>query len=341
MHSYRKIQTIRQRKLVLLILLPSLSDYVFKNFIRCLQDHLLGRLLGHDLDGDSGKVYTPKDRLTVRIQNETIFRVCTARINYTTYDMRRAYDTVNPHTHPFIILSSPETDPGRHPFWYAAVIGIFHANVQHTGKDSRDYSLRWMEFLWVRWMGPVSNYSFGRQQARLPKIGFIPDSDEFAFGFLDPSLVLRGCHLLPSFKDGRTPNLLTMASKKTRTEARTSGLDDDWMSYYVGIFVDRDMLMRFLGHGVGHKGQTNCALCVDDTEDEDEGVNDDLDTGSNMQAELCLSEPLLGVNNAEAAVDPQDGDNDGDNDYPSLNRDDDNVDSDEELDDEVDLEGWL
>ncbi|KAF7794670.1 hypothetical protein EIP86_005808 [Pleurotus ostreatoroseus] len=27
----------------------------------------------------------------------------------------------------------------------------------------------------------------------------------------------------------------------------------DWRFYYVGIFVDRDMLMRYLGGGIGHK----------------------------------------------------------------------------------------
>ncbi len=69
-----------------------------------------------------------------------------------------------------------------------AVIGVFHANVQHVGANSRNYRVRRMEFLWVRWLGVVPDYAFGRRLARLPKIGFIPDSDEFAFGFLDPSL---------------------------------------------------------------------------------------------------------------------------------------------------------
>ena len=205
-----------------------------QNFIVSLKDHLLGRLLGCNFDGDTEAVFTPEDHLTVRLQNETIFRVHTARINYTTYDMRRAYDTINPRTHPFVIVASPETAPGAHPFWYAAVIGVFHANVQHTGKYSRDYRPRRMEFLWVRWMGLVPDYSFGRQQARLPKVGFIPDSDDFAFGFLDPSLVLRGCHLLPVFGDGRTTELLN-TTPGSITQARPSGEQDDWMNFYVGM----------------------------------------------------------------------------------------------------------
>ncbi len=46
------------------------------------------------------------------------------------------------------MVASPETETGSHPFWYAAVLGIFHAKVQHVGKDSRDYRFRSMEFLW-------------------------------------------------------------------------------------------------------------------------------------------------------------------------------------------------
>ncbi len=46
----------------------------------------------------------------------------------------------------------------------------------------------------------------------LPKIGFIPDSDEFALGFLDLSHVVRGCHLIPSFIDRKTKDLLTTDS---------------------------------------------------------------------------------------------------------------------------------
>ena len=199
-----------------------------------MKDHLLGRLLGRSFDGDTDELFTPEDRLTVCIQNETIYRVRTARINYTTYDLRRGHHTVNPRTHPYIIMASPEADPNSHPFWYASVIGVFHANIQHIGKKSQDYQPKRMEFLWVRWLGLVPDHSFGRQKAKLPKIGFVPDSDEFAFGFLDPSLVLRGCHLLPSFEDGKTNELLRIPNNMA-TEARPLGEKEDWAYYYSGM----------------------------------------------------------------------------------------------------------
>ena len=153
--------------------------------------------------------------------------------------MRRDFDTVNTRTHPFIIVSSPETEAGAHPFWYAAVLGIFHADVQHTGltqDDLRDFRFKKMEFLWVRWLGVVPDHLCGRKQAKLPKIGFVPDSDEFAFGFLDPSLVIRGCHLIPSFMDGRMSALLQTRGP-TKARQMESGTVDDWANYYVGMYA--------------------------------------------------------------------------------------------------------
>lgn len=177
-------------------------------------------------------MFTHEDRQTVRFRNGTIFRVRTARVNYTTYDLRRAYDTINPRTHSFVMVASAETEPNSHPFWYASVIGIFHADVQHIGKNSQDFRPQRMEFLWVRWLGVVPGYSFGRKRARLPKLGFIPDSDDYAFGFLDPLLVIRGCHLLPAFADGKTNDLLITEGD---TEARLPGQRDDWANFYVGM----------------------------------------------------------------------------------------------------------
>ncbi len=188
-------------------------------------------MLGFEFDGDTHQSFSNEDRNSVRIRNNTIYRHCTARINYTTYDMRRDFDTINTKTHPFVMVPSPEIEPGAHPFWYASVVGVFHAEVQHSGVQSHNFRFRHMEFLWVRWLGVVPCQSFGRKKAKLPKIGFVPDSDEFSFGFLDPALVIRGCHLIPSFSDGRTQDLLTHSP----TEARPDGAKDDWANYYVGM----------------------------------------------------------------------------------------------------------
>jgi len=132
------------------------------------------------------------------------------------------------------MVLSPEvtSNPAAHPFWYGAVIGIFHAEVQHSGARSRDLTWKSMDFLWVRWLGVVPGHSFGRKQAKLPQVGFVEDLDDFAFSFLDPALVIRGCHLIPTFSEGKTTELLSTCGP---TEARPTGQTNDWTSYYVNM----------------------------------------------------------------------------------------------------------
>lgn len=68
--------------------------------------------------------------------------------------------------------------------------------------------------------------------------------------FLDPAQVIRGTHLIPAFSEGRTSILLPETQSVARV--RNPSEADDWTNFYVNIFVDRDMLMRHFGHGVGH-----------------------------------------------------------------------------------------
>lgn len=137
---------------------------------------------------------------------------------------------MNPRLHCDVMVLSSETGSDVHPFWYARVLGVFHAKVLHTGPQSRSREVQHMEFLWVRWFGVEPNHRSGSLNACLPKIGFVPEEDPSAFGFLDPSLVLRGCHLVPAFAAGRTQELLKTVSP---TAARPLGEIDDWANYYV------------------------------------------------------------------------------------------------------------
>jgi hypothetical protein len=200
-----------------------------QNFIPKLKDHLLSRLLGHEFDGDES-VYTDKERSMVRIVGDRIYSAKVLRVNYTTYDVRRGQDSMNPRTHCDVMVVSPETGPNAHPYWYARVLGVFHAKVMHIGPEALNRSIQHIEFLWVRWFGVEPGHRWGFKATRLPKIGFVPDTDGSAFGFLDPSLVIRGCHLVPSFADGRTSELLQTS---TLTTARHPDETDDWVNYYV------------------------------------------------------------------------------------------------------------
>lgn len=147
--------------------------------------------------------------------------------------MRRGQDTMNPRTHSDVMVASAETEPGAHPFWYARILGVFHAKVLHTHPNAHNRSIQHVEFLWVRWFGIEQDYEHGTHLGRLPKIGFVPDTDDSAFGFLDPSLILRGCHLVPAFANGRTSKLLRTSMPSA---GRSPGEVDDWVNYYVIMY---------------------------------------------------------------------------------------------------------
>ena len=152
-------------------------------------------------------------------------------INYTTYDIRRAYDCLRPGHLSFLMTLLREDDPDRHPFWYCQLLKALHIEVDFCpGGVTR--SSETLEVLWVCWLGVDPAQKWGFRRCALPKVGFVPKhGDSPTFGFLDPSLVIRGCHLIPTFTDGRTDQLL----QRGQSVARQYGETDDWAGYYVNM----------------------------------------------------------------------------------------------------------
>ena len=101
------------------------------------------------------------------------------------------------------MLLADQDDSDSHDFRYARVIGIYHVNVVYTGPEMLDYSPRRVDFLWVRWFRHVGVQSVQWHERRLDSLCFPPMVDSDAFGFVDPRDVLRGCHLIPTFRNGR------------------------------------------------------------------------------------------------------------------------------------------
>ena len=202
--------------------------------MRKLKGHLLNRLLERDFDGDDPQTFTEDELNSVRIANNQMYLVKTLSVKYTTYDVRRDRDTINPGNHNFVMVRSSEDGPDVHPYWYAQVLGVYHAFVSATHPATHYRSVQRMEFLWVRWLGVEPRYRSGSQCAHLPMVGFVEDSDELAFGFLDPSLVIRGSHLIPRFAFGRTNALM---SYNGLTAARAPGCTNDWTNFYVNVCV--------------------------------------------------------------------------------------------------------
>ena len=217
----------------LAIMINGLTD-AFKKFLPKLQDHLFGRLIGREFDADMHEDFTDSDRNSIRIVGSKIYSVQTCHIYYTSYDLQRHCDTVNPHTHPDIMLRSPINEEGAEPYWYARVLGVYHANIwAENSVIPGARNVKRMDFLWVRWFGEEPDHRSGFCRARLPKVGFVESTDEFAFSFVDPANVVRGCHLIPAFDAGRSADLLPCP----RSIARTLNPEDidDWLNFYVNM----------------------------------------------------------------------------------------------------------
>ncbi|KAH9021904.1 hypothetical protein EDB85DRAFT_2152096 [Lactarius pseudohatsudake] len=61
-------------------------------------------------------------------------------------------------------------------------------------------------------------------------------------------------HLIPDFCSGRTTELLSGRSLAIQTHHP----DGEYKQYYIAIFSDRDLFMRYRGGGVGHLGTRQC-----------------------------------------------------------------------------------
>ena len=80
----------------------------------------------------------------VHILNDRLYCHRTICINHTSYDMRREQDTINPRTHPDVMVLS--SDPDGHPYWYARVLQIFYVNVCYVGPGATYASQKWQKF---------------------------------------------------------------------------------------------------------------------------------------------------------------------------------------------------
>jgi hypothetical protein len=204
-----------------------------------LKQHLLPHILSEvqKRDGDSvdqnDALPTPSDGdpNTIIFKSHRIYKHGILRVNYTTYDVRRSQDVVNASTshHNIMVLADPGDDDNSttsYPFRYGRVLGVYHANVVYVGPGMRDYKPRRMEFLWVRWYRNMGVVKTGWQTRKLDRVRFLPVADDDAFGFIDPSDVLRSCHIIPAFAKG----LLHVDGKGL---SRCACDSSDWVEYYV------------------------------------------------------------------------------------------------------------
>ena len=189
------------------------------------------------------------------------------RVNWTSYDMRRMQDSINPRTHPDVVLDA--ADGSTHPYLYARILGIFHVLAYRAGPGLASTEPELMQVLWVRWFDLDTSAPGGLKHRRLHRLQWARDDD--SFGFVSPECVLRATHLIPAFAYGRTDEALPGYSIARQEDDDD---DDEWRFYYVSMymvlhranyqrakihcishsrFVDRDMFMRYVGDAVGHQ----------------------------------------------------------------------------------------
>ena len=88
----------------------------------------------------------------------------------------------------------------------------------------------------MRWFGvEPGRYRHSFWYVRLPKFGFVESTDDYAFTFLDPALVIQGVHMIPTFAEGRTTALLPATNSLAQVLNQED--EDDWVNFYVNMYV--------------------------------------------------------------------------------------------------------
>jgi hypothetical protein len=217
---------------------------VHQDFLPKLQDHLLARLT-HPNSTSDNEEFSPEERRQILIRNDrlyyhkasrmhSLYRLSVDatqvfRVNYTSYDVRREQDSMNPRTHADIMMLAPETeDPNAHPFVYGRILGIYHADVARNIPGATTVPAP-IEFLWVRWFRLDKTYTGGFKHKRLHRLEFVPDSEPGAYGFVNPDDVIRGAHLIPAFHYGATEDAPGPSFARAEDEL------DDWLYHYVNL----------------------------------------------------------------------------------------------------------
>ncbi|KAL5531049.1 hypothetical protein ACEPAG_3925 [Sanghuangporus baumii] len=253
------------------------ADAVLRTFRDDLRFHLLGRILNRD----ENEVFASQEISRLYIRHDKVYWHKVLHVNYTTYDMRRQQDSCNPNSHADVMLLSADTN-GSHPYMYARIVRLFHLQVAYNGPRQTHQSFRRMDIAWVRWFHVDSSSSFSISAKRLPQLRFPHYTNTSAFGFIDPDLIVRATHVIPKFLSGKTRYTLPKCIVPPKSKET-----NDYLVYYVNIFVDRDMFMRFRGGGIGNG---DVEMEEETTEDQSEVESEDLMESEGEEGEEDLQE---------------------------------------------------
>ncbi|KAG2057274.1 hypothetical protein BDR06DRAFT_980942 [Suillus hirtellus] len=169
------------------------GDPAIKDFLLRLKDHILD-CIGSPGISMENSAHPDQEKSSILFKCNRLYHHNLVRFNYTTYDVRRAQDVINPRTphHNIMLLQHAEGHDDK--YCYAQVLGIHHINVVHSGNV---YESRRIDFLFVRWYEVIQSHAW--ETCALGRVCFLPLMDPNTFSFVDPGAVLRACHIIPAF----------------------------------------------------------------------------------------------------------------------------------------------
>lgn len=127
--------------------------------------------------------------------------------------MRRAYDTLNVRNADVMVVLEDDIDGGDQivdPYGYAHLLAIGHVMLKYIGPNREEAGVygngQWhkVDLLRVRWYDHNPEQRMSWTSRRLPSLSVVSADEEGAYGFLDPTDVVRGCHIIPSFRYGQS-----------------------------------------------------------------------------------------------------------------------------------------
>lgn len=137
------------------------------------------------------------------IQGNALYAHKVMRVNFSTYDVRRGQDSLNPRKDTFIMTLARDWDDTDHPYSYAQVLSVFHVDVSlrdvAAATSIRPMSVETKEVLWVRWFRLDKRWKGGFRRRRLYRVELVPTELDYAYGFLDPDDVIRAAYLVPAY----------------------------------------------------------------------------------------------------------------------------------------------
>jgi hypothetical protein len=159
---------------------------IWQNFNR-LYHYLFSRIHCKD----ENKIYSDQQANRVVIVKERLYVHKTLRIHYTTYDLQRSSDYLNPSTDAHAIVRTDEEAGYKHR--YCRIILVFHVLVRDAKHPERGEKRR--DVCFVRWLRPAEDFKSGFEIMKPPRVEFFDKDDASAFGFINPKNIIRRVHM--------------------------------------------------------------------------------------------------------------------------------------------------